>query len=359
MASSVSCGYAAWLDGGTYAAELLRFNHIAATFLNTGNAQVYGGILPSGGQLALSAPVSGMSVNVATGYVVCPSSSGSVFGGYLFGLSSASGLTVATSDPTNPRVDMVAAYVYDDGASDSAAFVAVLTGTPASGATLSNLTGVPAAPANSTVIGWILVPASSSNVTAGNLLAASTLTTAQGGILPVVKGSQPAGYTGMYLHDPSSGRLLHNPASGPVQPVLLPYAPVQATTTSTSTSTGAIVTAVSLTFTTDGVTDWEYWLKWPIMRSSVNAAFGITVQLAVDGTTIDSMDAEAANTTGGSCYGSGGMLGVYTSSGAGNRPAAGTHTLAFTWQPAAGSGTVTLIAASGNLIALRASPVPL
>ena len=148
MASSVNCGYAWMQDGGTYDGLLTRVNLIAAMFLQAGGA-VNPGVLPSGNAMKVAAG-SGMTVTVATGSVVCPAA-GSDQGAYVFSLLDAATLTVATSDPANPRVDLVCANVVDPGTSAGEAEVQIIAGTPIPGATLANLDGAPAAPSNCTV----------------------------------------------------------------------------------------------------------------------------------------------------------------------------------------------------------------
>ena len=75
-------------------------------------------------------------------------------------------LTVAASNATNPRIDVVIAQVED--ASYSGAnndwMLAIVTGTAAASPT------VPALPANAVVLAYLWIPAASTSVTAGNIL---------------------------------------------------------------------------------------------------------------------------------------------------------------------------------------------
>src|ERR1700689_2818512 len=100
MASSITIGYALWMDGSTFNAQLGRQAHIAASWLNSQSAQVYSGVMPTGGSLAVAAG-SGMQVVVSSGYCVIASSSGSTYGGYLCAAMQATSLSVAASDPVN------------------------------------------------------------------------------------------------------------------------------------------------------------------------------------------------------------------------------------------------------------------
>lgn len=75
-------------------------------------------------------------------------------------------LTVAASNATNPRIDVVIAQVEDASYSGSNNDwkLAVVTGTAAASPT------VPSLPANALVLAYLWIPASSTSVTAGNIL---------------------------------------------------------------------------------------------------------------------------------------------------------------------------------------------
>jgi hypothetical protein len=273
------------MDGPTYDASIARTNHVAASLLNTGAAAVYGGVLPSGGAMAVTAG-SGMSVNVATGYCAAPATA-TTSGGYLFGLMSAASLTVATSDPSNPRIDIVCATVTDLGTSSSTTVVQVVTGTAAPSP------AAPALPATSVLLAQVLVPAASTSVASGNVTDERLFTTAQGGILPYSSATSvaPSGYTGMYAHDAATGRLVHNGTSGPAQPHILPQAPVQAYASGApgTTVSGGLVTVTALSFTADGVTDWVFEGSWPGLWSSASSAFYADIYLTLDSATLTDM----------------------------------------------------------------------
>jgi hypothetical protein len=309
VASSVNCGYAWIQDGGTYDGLLTRVNLIAAMFLQAGGT-VNPGVLPSGNAMTVAAG-SGMQVTVATGSVVCPAA-GSDQGAYVFSLLTAATLTVETSDPANPRVDMVCANVIDTGESDGFAEVQIIAGTPASGATLGNLDGAPAAPSNSVVLAYVLVPADSASVTSGNIANVAPFTVAQGGVLPVAAADAPAGYTGAMIYDTTSGSFRHNPASGPVQAHVLPYAAVyeQASGAPSTSDSGTAVTVCSIPITTDGITEWEFRGQWPGFWSNADTAFYADVQLVLDDTIVGDVVVrnDASNDTGGG----GGMMSAFT-----------------------------------------------
>jgi hypothetical protein len=156
--------------------------------------------------LKVSAPGSGMTVNVSAGaaYVCGTLGSGSGYGmgtGYAFPTVTLNGgslmtvaataiattqqlttqgtyyvyndnsagavsLAIATANASNPRIDVVIAQVEDaaySGANNDWK-LAVVTGTAAASPT------VPALPASSLVLAYVWIPAASSSVTAGNIL---------------------------------------------------------------------------------------------------------------------------------------------------------------------------------------------
>jgi hypothetical protein len=82
---------------------------------NAGDVGSITGGLRAAGDLKVTAPVSGMTVNVATGECIIPGSSSVTQGGYYGLVSSTTSLVVAASNATNPRVDLVAGQVTDAG----------------------------------------------------------------------------------------------------------------------------------------------------------------------------------------------------------------------------------------------------
>lgn len=137
---------------------------------------VIGGLVGLGDCL-LTPPGSGMTVNIAPGEVWVPGSSAATQSGYYCRVSSSTSLSIATSSPSNPRIDRISAIVTDaaySGATNTFA-VAVQTGTATAGATLANLNGVAAAPASSYTLGYVLVPTSATNIVSADILNAASL----------------------------------------------------------------------------------------------------------------------------------------------------------------------------------------
>lgn len=361
--SSVQCGYPFWVDGATINGLLGRANHIAATFFCTPGGAVRGGVLPSGGQMAVT-PGQGMTVTVATGAVVVPAAAGATGGGYLFALLSAATLDVAAADDADPRIDLVCAAVDDTGTQASGSSVEILTGTPTAGAALTNLNGAPALPAAAEGLAYVLVPANATTVAVADIDTVAAMTVAQGGILPVQIGSVPAGYTGMYVHDPVTGRLIHNPAAGPAQPHVLPFAAQTAVVTKTVESVSAVITLASVNITTDGVTDIEITATWPNLfalgGSGAFGTYGANMSFDIDGTQVQQVSVAAGcPATNNDAWG-GATLRYCTSQAAGNTPAAGAHTVSLTMDPF-GDGThdVEVQASTVRPIWLRVAPVTL
>jgi hypothetical protein len=351
------------MDGPTYNGSILRPAHVAASFVNTpdaGPAQVFGGALPSGGALKAGAS-SGMNVAVATGYALCPSSAGSTDGGYLFGLTTAATLTIAGADPSNPRIDLVCATANDIGSSASAGEIQVVTGTAAPSPV------APSLPGNSIALAQVAVGAGVTSIIAGNITDKRVFTAAIGGIVPVPDLSHvPSGYTGMFVYDRSTGRLAHNPASGPAQPKLLPFAPQNVVQTANKGAISGTVTICSATVTTDGNTDLVITARWPGLYINNGSAFGVygaQLEIQIDGTAVAAVVAPAGtNASAGSNLGTGGGSIPHVTAGGTDRPSAGTHTVSFVLSVVAGDATHQVqmpCATSGSPAMLYVSAAPL
>ena len=209
MATSVNTGFPLYLDGATYPMEMWRQISGGLAFTDAGSAaavQPQGGVIPgSTANLKVTAPASGLTVNVAPGYAVVPSSvSGG--GAYYFGLMSAGSLTVAANSTGSTRQDYVVANVSDVGSSSSKAQIEYLTGsvTP------------PSVPSNSVILAQLAVTNGASSITTGMITDKRIFTVAGGGILPIpANANAPAGGAGMLLwNTPSGALLLATPTAG-------------------------------------------------------------------------------------------------------------------------------------------------
>jgi len=107
-----------------------------------------------------------MSVLVNAGECVINGTQNVISQGSYHGLNDASvGLTIAASDPTNPRIDIVVAQVEDAAysGSNNDFKLAVITGTPAASPS------APATPNNAIVLAQVSVAANATSVTSGNV----------------------------------------------------------------------------------------------------------------------------------------------------------------------------------------------
>jgi hypothetical protein len=345
MASSVALGPAVLLDGQTYSGQTFRQNEVSALAYNQGTGgavQTRPGVL-MGATRMLVAAGAGMSVNVNGGSAIIPSGVGSVQGAYRASLMQTANLTVATSDPVNPRVDAVVVYINDLGTSSSTTVVEVITGTPTAGANLVNLNGAPSPlPTSSLILAYVLVPSSSTSVTGGNISDQRQFTITPGGILPIASVSAaPAGNPGQYGYDTANDRLCEIGASAVTQAKVLPFAPQFATGSSTSqfglASGGAQVTLGSVNVTTDGNTDLEIHACWrnfnpgapgPGSAPPVYADFSLFIgstQLKV--CRVANYSNVAVGGGGGSPEGGGAMF--HFTQGGSDRPGSGAHTISL------------------------------
>ncbi len=142
----------------SYGAEQMR--RAFSTFINSGGGVVGANDLQV---TALSTP--NMSVNVSSGQVWVPGTLSTQQGQY-YGLNNATmNVLVPGSDPTNPRIDLIAVVVDDAayGQSSTGWQIVDVPGTPAASPT------IPTAPANSIVLAQIAVNAAVSSITSADI----------------------------------------------------------------------------------------------------------------------------------------------------------------------------------------------
>jgi hypothetical protein len=326
MATSVLTSVPFWLTGCTYdgdAGNDLRNSGVTAAFYDEGimtgsSIGVLGGVIGGGG-LQVS-PGTGMQVTVQPGSFVVPNSGTPTAGGYVATLASLATLTVATSDPTNPRIDIVVAYVSDVGTSSSFGAIEIITGTPAASPS------APSAPANSITLAEVEIPASATSVVSGDITDERPFTTATGGVLVTRSKGAVTGYVGQLAYDLVSGSFYHNDNLGVAQAHVLPFTPQTARKTTNVAGGGLTpVTVCSVTVTVDGSTDLEMFADWyGFAGTSGTSGDGITMYLEIDSTIVKSrFDVMNAYDTG-----PGGSMHHVTASGI-DRPAAGTHTVSL------------------------------
>jgi hypothetical protein len=224
MPSSIDCGYCLYQNGMQLSALLQRMYDAGPSFTDAGTAaalQPAGGVVPAMyAHLKVTAPTSGMTVNVAPGYVVLPSST-SGEGAYYFGLMSAGVLTVPANTTGSARQDYVIAWVNDLGNSSSASYIQYVTGTAAP----PSLAPYP----NSVILAALTVPNSATNIVSGDITDQRTFTVAPGGILPIPDAADaPAGPSSLLLWDIATSQLMQatTTAGAPVA-----YSPTASVTT--------------------------------------------------------------------------------------------------------------------------------
>jgi hypothetical protein len=347
MATSINCGYPLWLDDETFTGLLGRTYDVGTTVYTGGTAtaiQIPSGVYPSAGNAMQVNAAAGMNVTVNAGFCVVANSSSSAQGAYKFGLMTQQTLQIAAADQVNPRIDLVVAYVVDQGNSGSAAYVQVFTGTPV------NPPVAPAAPANSMIIAQILVPANTTAASGMTITDERTYVVAPGGVLPIAGPSAaPAGYPGQIFFDLTNNRFCE--ASGTAGVVnrfsILPWQPQMSIVTSAlsdSSGRGTLQTITSVTVTVDGLTNLEIYYKWAgVAGTSVEQ---ITLSVAIDGTEVDYVLEQPQAPNIADC---GGSVIYYTPT----PPAAGSHTITYRFQGSSGSATCTI---EPNMV-LRVAPV--
>jgi hypothetical protein len=347
VATSLNCGYPLWLDDETFNGLLGRTYDVGTTVYTGGTAttvQIPSGVFPSAGNAMQVNAASGMNVTVNAGFCVVANSSSAAQGAYKFGLMTQGTLQIAAADQVNPRIDLVVAYVIDEGSSGSASYVAVITGTPV------NPPVAPTNYSNSMILAQITVPANVTSASGMTIADQRTYVVAPGGILPIAgPTAAPAGYPGQVFFDLTNSRFCS--ASGTAGVVnrlsVLPWQPQMSVITSAvsdSSGKGTLQTITSVSVTTDGFTNLEVYYKWAGI--SVTGIEQVTLSVAIDGTEVDYALEEPIATNVADC---GGSILYYTAT----PPSAASHTVTYRFQGASSSYTCTI---EPNMV-LRVSPV--
>jgi hypothetical protein len=355
LATSLTTSLPMWLAGCTYdgnAGNDLRNSMVTAMFYDQGivtgsSIGVLGGVIGGAG-LVVNAG-GGMTVTVQPGSFVVPVSAQPTAGGYCSTLASQGTLTVATADPSNPRIDIVVANVVDNGNGTSFGQVQYLEGTAAPSPS------APAAPANSITLAQIAVAAGVSSISQGNITDSRPFTTATGGILVAAKGAV-TGYVGQLAFDKASQSFYHNTNGGAFQMKTLPWAPQIAILSTAYAIPSGGGTLLSVSITTDGHTDIKITSHIVGVYQATPTTGQIIFNVKIDGAQLDEIDLMTHSTDSANISHSG-FTSVYsTSSAAGDTPSAATHTVTFN---AVTSETASVQATSSRLAYLRVEPVNL
>lgn len=327
MGLSANARAGVWLDGVTVAGQDLRLQLAGALLTgaapsgSTGLAARPGVRAAAGSPLSVHA-ASGMNITVNAGVAFVQGSTALNSGMYTAVLDTTATLTVATSDPTNPRIDNVIVQITDVGTSSSTTVVTLQTGTPAPSPV------APALPANSLLLATVAVAANTSTIVAGNITEGRVFTAALGGIVFMDTTSGLAGPPGEYAHDSSTGRLRVSDGFGNArQPKIAVFAPVTNTVTSASAPLAGFTDILHVNVTVDGVTELQVYCSYSSLTPPAGVASGDNVQFAIylDGagglgpsaSLQTRVDSTSTNNTDG------GNLTAWVT------PAAGTHTIAL------------------------------
>ena len=361
MATSVSCGTPAWVDGPAMDAGVpFRAYDVGCRTINVGTAaavQVPGGVYPGLGAMQVTA-ASGLSIQVAAGYCCIPSPTVGQ-GGYVFGTLTAQTLTLAAADPSNPRIDLVVAWVNDTGTAAGGCGIAVITGTAATPPTVPSLSSVPVPSTAVLILAQVTIPPTAVALASGAITDQRSWVVAPGGILPISSpAAAPAAPASQLMYDLSRGLLVQGTGTaGAVGLLSGAWAPALAyrkTTLSDSAAKGALTPVLSVSVTTDGATDIEVYAKWPGLYLTA-APLIVTMSVAIDGVVLDQCPVYAQSVTP-TAPGNGGSFRAYTSLGNATTPTAATHTVSFSFQSASTSATTTMACSSAAQACLRVSP---
>lgn len=351
MATSLTARAVLFGDGVTDPAQDLRLG-ISGQMTSAGTAGATalasrGGVRLTGvgTPLAVSAG-SGMAVAVAVGQCFIPAASGDSGGLYQLTLDTGGSLTVATSNPTNPRIDLIVAQVVDVGSSSTTYTVNIITGTPGSSP------AVPATPAGALALAKVLVPAASSSVSGGNITDLRQWSVTLGGILPVKSSSAyPAnGSASDYFHNLATGRLVHYTGSGTgAAPLIAGFAPVTNSFTSTVTCSSGGTTVQTTTVTVDGASEVRIVATYagvymPTLVTNAQLDFAILL----DGTQIDGW--YSTQSAAATLVDRGGTHITYVT------PAAGAHTITWTATVTGTTDAMDVYASATTPGYLRAEP---
>lgn len=155
----------AFLQNGSHSADLFR--QAVSSFVPPG-----GGLVTAGDFAVTQTGTASMNVLVGVGRAWVPGTNvGNVTGGNFskqamyFALNDAAAtVSVATSDPTNPRIDVAYLAIQDSqyAGTTNTAVLGVATGVPTSGATYP--TNAPSIPSNAIALAWINVTAGAASI---------------------------------------------------------------------------------------------------------------------------------------------------------------------------------------------------
>jgi hypothetical protein len=284
---------------------------------------------------------SGLSFSIAPGSAVVPSSGGVTAGPYLPVNNVTQTLTHNAADPTNPRIDLVSIQVVDNGNNTSFGQIVITQGTAAASPT------VPATPTNAIPLSQNRINAGATTLTQPNITDVRVYSAAPGGIVICPNmAALPTGWAGQLGYDITNNRLFHLSATGAAPIHVLGFPPaLSIKTTNTAVPSTAETTLLSVNFTADGVSDYEYIGRFGDATNTVGRDW-MHFRMYVDSTLTQDNQVFAfqpAQTDGLYHYGCQNVIHV-TSGTKGTTPAAGAHTVSL--RVANPANATTIVAAS-------------
>jgi hypothetical protein len=235
-------------------------------------------------------------------------------------------LTHNTADPTNPRIDLVSIQVTDNGNNTSFSQLVITQGTPAASPV------APSAPSNSITLSQNRINAGMTTLTQPLITDVRPFTAAPGGILICPNmASLPVGYPGLVGYDVVGNRLFFLTATGAKPLKILSIDPALAIrTTNITVSNSAETSILTVNFTADGVSDYEFVARFGDAYN-VTSKDNLHARLYLDSTLVQDNQCYATATAyndGNYHYGAQNIVHV-TSGTKGTTPSAGAHTVKF------------------------------
>ena len=237
---------------------------------------------------------------------------------------------MTAADPSNPRIDLVIAWVNDTGTSAGGCGIAVVDGTPGTPPSVPSIP-VPASGWTAVmVLAQVLIPAAAVALASGAVTDERSYVVAPGGVLPISSAAAaPAAPASQLMYDLSRNVLVQGTGTAGVVGLLggswPPALAYRKTTLSDSAAKGALTSVLSVSVTTDGVTDLGVYVKWPGVYVSAGPLI-VTMSVLVDGIVLDQAPIYVQSQTP-SAPGNGGCFRAYTSPSNATTPKAGTHTI--------------------------------
>ncbi len=214
---------AAWLINDTMSGEDIRVALTAKSLHDTA-VRARSGVIPAPSNPLNVAIGSGMSVNVAAGQALIGGQRAGAQGEYHVTNDATLTLTVANGDASQPRTDVVVAYIRDTDYGDTtqAGGIGIVQGTPGPTFPVPTFTGTTAL-GTAIPLARVKVPAGASAGSGGLTSAGAVITdmrvwsTAAGGIVPVKDTSEASaltGYRGLYVDTGADGVLRRHNGMG-------------------------------------------------------------------------------------------------------------------------------------------------